>query len=65
MQLQKVWEQMHLSYERKARQIWVVNVGDLKPLVRMHTLCHQQLSSVLTSRGILGSPNWLLSGPRL
>lgn len=33
MQLQKVWEQMHLSYERHARQIWVVNVGDLKSLV--------------------------------
>jgi hypothetical protein len=23
---------MHLAYERQARQIWVVNVGDLKPL---------------------------------
>jgi hypothetical protein len=29
---QKTWEQMHLAYERQARQIWVVNVGDLKPL---------------------------------
>lgn len=29
---QKTWEQMHLAYEREARQIWVVNVGDLKPL---------------------------------
>lgn len=35
MQLQKVWEQMHLSYQRNARQIWVVNVGDLKPLVSL------------------------------
>lgn len=32
VQLQKTWEQMHLAYERDARQIWVVNVGDLKPL---------------------------------
>jgi hypothetical protein len=31
--LEKTWEQMHLTYERGARQIWVVNVGDLKPLV--------------------------------
>lgn len=30
--LQKTWEQLHLSYERGAQQIWIVNVGDLKPL---------------------------------
>ncbi|MCJ1442072.1 MAG: hypothetical protein MMC23_002564 [Stictis urceolatum] len=30
--LQKTWEQMHLAYERQARKIWIVNVGDLKPL---------------------------------
>ncbi|KAI5814884.1 hypothetical protein BZA77DRAFT_266692 [Pyronema omphalodes] len=30
--LQKTWEQLHLTYERNARNIWVVNVGDLKPL---------------------------------
>lgn len=30
--LQRTWEQMHLAYGRGARQIWVVNVGDLKPL---------------------------------
>ncbi|MCJ8208976.1 glycosyl hydrolase 115 family protein [Mucilaginibacter sp. RS28] len=28
----KVWEQMHLAYEYNARQIWIVNVGDLKPM---------------------------------
>lgn len=33
VQLEKTWEQMHLAYERQARRIWVVNVGDLKPLV--------------------------------
>lgn len=32
VQLQKTWEQMSLAYERHARQIWIVNVGDLKPL---------------------------------
>ena len=30
--LAKTWEQMHLAYERQARQIWIVNVGDLKGL---------------------------------
>jgi len=28
----RVWEQMHLAYEYDARKIWVVNVGDLKPM---------------------------------
>ena len=32
VQMQKTWEQLHLAYERDARDIWVVNVGDLKPL---------------------------------
>lgn len=31
-QIERVWEQMHLAYEHGARQIWVVNVGDLKPM---------------------------------
>jgi hypothetical protein len=30
---QKTWERLHLTYQRSARQIWTVNVGDLKPLV--------------------------------
>lgn len=30
--MEKTWEQLHLAYERDARQIWVVNVGDVKPL---------------------------------
>jgi len=28
----KVWEQMNLAYEYGARRIWIVNVGDLKPM---------------------------------
>ncbi|KAK4542853.1 hypothetical protein LTR36_006042 [Oleoguttula mirabilis] len=32
VQLQKTWEQMHLAYKRDAKTIWIVNVGDLKPL---------------------------------
>ncbi|MEZ4901975.1 MAG: glycosyl hydrolase 115 family protein [Spirosomataceae bacterium] len=30
--LPRIWEQMHLAYQYNARQIWVVNVGDLKPM---------------------------------
>ena len=30
--LMRVWEQMHLAYTYDARQIWIVNVGDLKPM---------------------------------
>ena len=28
----RVWEQMHLAYEYDVKQVWVVNVGDLKPM---------------------------------
>ncbi|HRG07226.1 MAG TPA: glycosyl hydrolase 115 family protein [Cyclobacteriaceae bacterium] len=28
----RVWEQMHLAYQYGANQLWVVNVGDLKPM---------------------------------
>lgn len=28
----RVWEQMHLAYEYGVKNIWVVNVGDLKPM---------------------------------
>ncbi|MBV9987620.1 MAG: glycosyl hydrolase 115 family protein [Chitinophagaceae bacterium] len=28
----RVWEQMHLAYEYGVRNIWIVNVGDLKPM---------------------------------
>jgi hypothetical protein len=30
--LARVWEQMNLAWEYNARQIWIVNVGDLKPM---------------------------------
>ncbi|KAF2870577.1 hypothetical protein BDV95DRAFT_495912 [Massariosphaeria phaeospora] len=35
IQLSKTWEQMHLAFQKNATQIWVVNVGDLKPLARL------------------------------
>jgi hypothetical protein len=28
----KIWEQMNLAYHYDANQIWIVNVGDLKPM---------------------------------
>lgn len=31
-QISKVWQQMDLAYRYNARKIWVVNVGDLKPM---------------------------------
>jgi len=33
IQLSKTWQQMYLAHQRNATQIWIVNVGDLKPLV--------------------------------
>ena len=30
--IERVWEQMHLAYQYGANRIWVVNVGDLKPM---------------------------------
>ncbi|WP_246241503.1 glycosyl hydrolase 115 family protein [Draconibacterium mangrovi] len=31
-QIQRVWEQMNLTYSHGVDRIWVVNVGDLKPM---------------------------------
>jgi hypothetical protein len=28
----RVWEQMHLAYEYNVKEIWIVNVGDIKPM---------------------------------
>ncbi len=30
--ISRIWEQMHLCYEYGVDQIWIVNVGDLKPM---------------------------------
>ena len=30
--LPKVWEQMHLAWQYEATRMWIVNVGDLKPM---------------------------------
>ena len=31
-QIERVWEQMHLAYEHNVNQVWIVNVGDIKPM---------------------------------
>ncbi|HAY05533.1 MAG TPA: glycosyl hydrolase, partial [Hyphomonas sp.] len=31
-QIERVWEQMNLAWEFGARQTWIVNVGDIKPM---------------------------------
>ena len=30
--ISKIWEQMHLAWRYQANRIWIVNVGDLKPM---------------------------------
>ncbi len=30
--ISRVWEQMHLAYRYGANEIWIVNVGDIKPM---------------------------------
>ena len=30
--LARVWEQMHLAWEHGVKKIWIVNVGDIKPM---------------------------------
>ncbi|MBN2069485.1 MAG: glycosyl hydrolase 115 family protein [Opitutales bacterium] len=32
VQISRVWEQMHLAYEHNVRKLWIVNVGDIKPM---------------------------------
>ncbi|MGV3539473.1 MAG: glycosyl hydrolase 115 family protein, partial [Rufibacter sp.] len=31
-QISRIWEQMHLAYQHRADRIWIVNVGDIKPM---------------------------------
>src|SRR6478609_1018841 len=31
VQIEKTWQQMDLAYSRGAKQLWIVNVGDIKP----------------------------------
>lgn len=58
IQLSKTWEQMHSAWARNATEIWIVNVGDLKPLVKL--LC---LLSALDNPAhfVLGAAHFTLS----
>ncbi|HLW06881.1 MAG TPA: glycosyl hydrolase 115 family protein [Marinilabiliaceae bacterium] len=31
-QIERTWEQMKLTYEHGVKNIWIVNVGDIKPM---------------------------------
>lgn len=31
-QIERVWEQMKLTYEHGVKELWIVNVGDIKPM---------------------------------
>ena len=31
-QIEKTWQQMDLAYQKGARNLWIVNVGDIKPM---------------------------------
>ena len=31
-QIQRMWEQLTLTYEHGVKELWVLNVGDLKPM---------------------------------
>lgn len=31
-QIERIWEQMELSYEAGVRSLWILNVGDIKPM---------------------------------
>lgn len=31
-QIERVWEQMHLAYKHNVNKVWIVNVGDIKPM---------------------------------
>lgn len=32
VQIERTWEQLHLAYAHGIRRLWIVNVGDIKPL---------------------------------
>jgi hypothetical protein len=32
VQVEKTWQQMDLAYQKGARNLWIVNVGDIKPM---------------------------------
>jgi hypothetical protein len=44
-QIERVWEQMTLTYESGVRGLWILNVGDIKPM-------ELPRASSSTSRGI-------------
>ncbi|KAK1726507.1 immunoglobulin I-set domain-containing protein [Colletotrichum acutatum] len=58
IQLEKTAEQMSLAYARNARRIWIVNVGDLKPL-EIPTSHFFDLAYDTEKWGVDGTGKWL------
>lgn len=63
VQMAKTWEQMYLAYERQARTIWVVNVGDIKPKVSEHIPSTNGAATALPFTSQKGRPYVLLGEP--
>jgi hypothetical protein len=55
IQLSKTWEQMHLAWAKNATEIWIVNVGDLKPLV-----VTIPLTSLASTHNLVGTSHFAL-----
>jgi len=55
----KTWEQMHLAYERGVKNIWIVNVGDLKPMVGINPSRNGGKLLTLPSRNSPLATSWL------
>jgi hypothetical protein len=60
IQLSKTWEQLHLAYERGARQVWIANVQDIKPYVGSHESRNARVLHLLIAA--LGSTHESLPG---
>ncbi|WYZ34895.1 hypothetical protein EsH8_I_001171 [Colletotrichum jinshuiense] len=52
VQLIKTWEQMQLAYDKQAREIWVVNIGDIKPLT-FNSAVGNAIADILNRYGLL------------
>ena len=57
-----VWQEMTRAYESGARQLWVVNVGDIKPIEAGMTLCDPAAG---TGGFLLAAYEWIVRNSEL
>ena len=57
-QIEKTWQQMDLAWQRGARQLWIVNVGDIKPMEFPLTFFMDQAwaPAAMTPQALAGYP---------